>query len=243
MLKLHWGPMLGLCISGLPKAGGRSHRQAQVCSLGPLQSFLHAVCPRWWGEFTKVYLNGCTHNCCTSGSLRLNLNSGTGSKHIWKMQFCSSVLSKMEFDQCLHSWPVKLQRDSWVLISTGTGSCFKIRPTRRWGKCWNNATSQQTTTISLDWKAQGRGLQVRCQSQPHMTSHFQSTRSQKATLSLASQMSSLPFHFTEPILFESCFQAEMSRSANGQTRFAERDDLIRRSEIIFLWGRNQNGMT
>lgn len=70
-----------------------------------------------------------------------------------------------------------------------------------------------------------------------------SAHAAKATLSLASQLSALTFHFTEPILFESYFQAETSRSANGQTCFAEEDDLIRRSETIFIWGRNQNSMT
>lgn len=47
--------MVGSCFSGVPAAGGRSHRQAQVCSLGPLQSFLHAVCQRRRGELTSVF--------------------------------------------------------------------------------------------------------------------------------------------------------------------------------------------
>lgn len=38
------------CFSGVPTTGGGPHQHAQVCSLGPLQSFLHAVRQRWWGE-------------------------------------------------------------------------------------------------------------------------------------------------------------------------------------------------
>lgn len=40
----------GNCLIGVSTNGGRSHRHAQVCSVGPLQPLLSAVYQGWWGE-------------------------------------------------------------------------------------------------------------------------------------------------------------------------------------------------
>lgn len=46
---------VGLCSSGVPADGGRPHRNTQVYSVGPLQSFLHSVCQRRWGELSSHF--------------------------------------------------------------------------------------------------------------------------------------------------------------------------------------------
>lgn len=44
------------CTSGVPADGGGSNQHAKVCSVGQLQSILHAVCERWWGEVMFSFL-------------------------------------------------------------------------------------------------------------------------------------------------------------------------------------------
>lgn len=55
-------------------------------------------------------------------------------------------------------------------------------------------------------------------------------------------MSSFPFPLTEPILFERCYHEDTSGNGNDLAHFAEvEDDVISRSDIVHLCGREESG--
>lgn len=59
--------------SGVPAAGGGSYQHAQGCSVGPLQSFIHAVRQRWRGELVST-----SHQCLM---LMNSINSAKNTKY------------------------------------------------------------------------------------------------------------------------------------------------------------------